>query len=415
MRSLPTRADGGRALLVLALLGLASGAALLVVDIWRAPYHRQWDFHTYYHAPAALEAGLDPYDAASISQVSNKRWTPAFLYPPLTLHLFAALQAFEYPTAARLWLALKLLLAGVMAWQWRRWFAPRAQALEFAAFLSLAFGAAVAWDLKAGNVSIIEQILLWTAFACLLRDQPRAFCALLLAASLFKLAFLAFLPLLVLFDQRRKWLCLSATVGAMAAYLLANRLAHPELFDAYVREAATMNDLGSRYNSGLLAFLKDLSAVAGVGQGPAALVAYALIVLLTLALVARRLRPSWPALAADRRLAICLACALYAALMPRMKSYSCIILVLPAYVAVTRAQLRRPAALALLAVFALPLRTPFGVPVPVPAPFAPGSAGALLKDYYLLGLAWLVLAMLMRRLAKGEPTRPAPARGSTRE
>lgn len=101
----------------------------------------------------------------------------------------------------------------------------------------------------------------------------------------------------------------------MAAYLLANQLTAPAQFAQHVRQAVTMNDLGSRYNAGLLAFIKDVSG--GGGRGP---------------------------LAADRTLAICLACAL-----------------------------------ALLALFALPVRTPFALPVW--APFAAGTPGALPKDY----------------------------------
>lgn len=385
MRPSLTRAGGGLALLV-----AAACALLFVADIWRGPFHLQWDFHTYYHASAAQAAGLDPYDPASISQVSNKRWTPAFLYPPLTLHLFSVFRGLDYPVAARVWLVLKLVLAGVMVLQWHRLFARLVPGAVFAVFLCFALGATFAWDLKAGNISIVEQFLLWTAFGCLLRDRPRAFCALLLAASLFKLTFLAFLPLLLLFDQERKWQCLGVTTAAMAAYLLANHLAAPDQFARYVRQAVTMNDLGNRHNAGLLAFLKDVSG--GGGQAP--LVAYATIVLSVVALVARRLVTAWPTLAADRPLAICLACALYAALMPRMKSYSFIILVLPVFLVVMRSVRPRALALGLLAVFALPIRAPFALPVW--APFAAGTRGALLKDYWLLGLAWLVLALLLR-------------------
>ena len=223
MRPSLTKAGGGLALLV-----AAACALLFVADIWRGPFHLQWDFHTYYHASAAQAAGLDPYDPASISQVSNKRWTPAFLYPPLTLHLFSVFRGLDYPVAARVWLVLKLVLAGIMVLQWHRLFARLVPGAVFAVFLCFALGATFAWDLKAGNISIVEQFLLWTAFGCLLRDRPRAFCALLLAASLFKLTFLAFLPLLLLFDQERKWQCLGVTTAAMAAYLLANHLAAPD-------------------------------------------------------------------------------------------------------------------------------------------------------------------------------------------
>lgn len=385
MRPSLTGAGGGLALLV-----VAACVLLFAADVWRRPQHQQWDFHTYYYASAAQAAGLDPYDPASISQVSNKRWTPAFLYPPLTLHLFSVFRVLDYAVAARVWLVLKLVLAGVMVRQWHRLFTRLAPGAAFAVFLCFALGATFAWDLKAGNISIVEQFLLWTAFGCLLRDRPRAFCALLLAASLFKLTFLAFLPLLLLFDQERKWLCLGATTAAMAAYLLANHLAEPAQFAQYVREAINMNDLGSRYNAGLLAFIKDVSGSGG--QGP--LVAYAAILLLVVPLVAWRMVRALPAPGADRPLAICLACALYAALMPRMKSYSFIILVLPVFLVVMRS-VRPPAlALALLALFALPIRTPFALPEW--APFAAGTPGALLKDYWLLGLAWLVLALLLR-------------------
>jgi hypothetical protein len=380
-----TGAGGGLALLV-----VAACVLLFVADLWRKPHHLQWDFHTYYFASAAQAAGLDPYDPASISQVSNKRWTPAYLYPPLTLHLFSVFRVLDYPVAARVWLVLKLVLAGVMVLQWHRLFMRLAPPAVFAVFLCFALGATFAWDLKAGNISIVEQFLLWTAFGCLLRDRPRAFCVLLFSASLFKLTFLAFLPLLLLFDQKQKWLCLGATTAAMAAYLLANHLAAPAQFAEYVRQAATMNDLGSRYNAGLLAFITDVSGDGG--RGP--LVGYAVMLLLVVPLVARRLVRVLPALAADRTLAICLACALYAALMPRMKSYSFIILVLPVFVVVMRSIRPAALALALLALFALPIRTPFALPVW--APFAPGTPGALLKDYWLLGLAWLVLALLLR-------------------
>ncbi|MBK6733690.1 MAG: DUF2029 domain-containing protein [bacterium] len=397
MRLLLTRAGSGLALLV-----MGTCALLFLANIWREPFHLQWDFHTYYYASAAQAAGLDPYDPASISQVSNKRWTPAFLYPPLTLHLFSVFRTLDYPVAARVWLVLKLVLAGVLVLQWHRLFTRLAPFAVFAVFLCFALGATFAWDLKAGNISIVEQFLLWTAFGCLLRDRPRAFCVLLLAASLFKLSFLAFLPLLLLFDQKRKWLCLGVTTTAMAVYLLANHLAAPDQFAQYVRQAIRMNDLGSRYNSGLLAFLKD---AADGGPGAVPLLGYVAIVALSVPLAVRRLGPALPTLIADRPLAICLACAIYAAFMPRMKSYSYIILVLPSFLVVMRSIRPRPLALSMsmLALLALPIRAPFALSVW--APFAAGTPGALVKDYWLLGLAWLVLALLLRHVR----STPAPA------
>lgn len=257
MRPSLTRAGGGLALLV-----VAACALLFVADVWRRPHHQQWDFHTYHYASAAQAAGLDAYDPASISQVSNKRWTPAFLYPPLTLHLFSVLRLLDYPVAARVWLLLKRALSGVMVLQWHRLFTRLAPPVVCAVFLCFALGATFAWDLKAGNISIVEQFLLCTAFGCLLRDRPRAFCAL----------------------------------------LLAHHLAAPDQFARCVLQAVTMNDLGGRHNAGLLAFLKDMSG--GGGKGP--LVACAAILLLAVALVARRVVRALPAPAVDRPPALAL-------------------------------------------------------------------------------------------------------------
>ncbi len=407
MRSLPRK---GAALL--AFIVLAACLAQFSAALWRDPYRLQWDFHTYYHAAAAHAAGLDPYDAANISKVSGKNWTPAFLYPPLTLPLFSLLRAMEYPDAARAWLVLKLVLVGGLVLIWQRDFARLSPPAVFAAYLCFGFGATFAWDLRAGNVSVIEQFLLWTAFAMLLRDLPWAFCALLLAASLFKLTFMAFLPLLLLFDQPRKRACLAVTLLAFAAYVLANHLVSPAMFAEYVRQAAGMDDLGSRYNSGMLAFIRDLYG--GADAGTAAAATYAVVVVALLVAVARRLGPVLPTLAADRPLAICLACSLYAVLMPRMKSYSYIILVLPAFLVVARSIRPRLIALALLVLFALPLRTPF--PLPVAASFAAGTPWARLKDYWLLWLAWLVLWLFVRHVRQGaagagpSPAAPPPGR-----
>lgn len=385
--------------LTLGFLTLAVLAACLLsvtATLWREPYRLQWDFHTYYYASAAQAQGLDPYDAANISKVSNKHWTPAFLYPPLTLPLFSLFRAVDYTAAVKVWLLLKLaLVAGLLA-IWHRGFARLAPLAVFGAYLCFAFGATFYWDLKAGNVSILEQFLLWSAFWCLLRDRPWGFCGLLLAASLFKLTFVAFLPLLLLFDVRRKWLWMASTALGLAVYLVANRLLEPVLFAEYVRQAVTMDDLGSRYNAGTLAFLKDLFG--GAAAGPAPLVVYVALAIALLAFVAWRLRPALPALAADRPLAICLACALYAVLMPRMKSYSFIVLVLPAFLVVTRSLRSRSLAVAGLALLALPVRAPFALPVP--AAFADGTVGAKLKDYYLLFLAWLVLGLYVRHVRR---------------
>lgn len=357
----------------------------MVSVLYQDPYSLQWDFHTYYHAAIAHEAGLNPYDAANISKVSGKNWTPPYIYPPLTLKFFSLLNVFEYPLAAKIWLFLKIAMMAALVLVWHRYFTSVAPIPYFLLFLVFAFASAFYWDLKTGNVSIVEQFLLWMAFLFLIKDRPRAFCLLLIAASVFKLAFMLFLPLLIAFNVRRKWVLVSATVGALAVYLLANYLLYPDLIPEYWAQVRAANDLGDRYNLGSLAFVMDFFNYFGWGDLKAVqFIVYAGLVSVLAVVTVYFARPVRKVLFNDKALTILLSCALYAVSMPRMKCYSFLILILPAFFIIKRLWKRNGFPFIFLLLI-LPIRSPFD------------DSGLVLhfRNYYSLYLAYIVWGLFI--------------------
>jgi hypothetical protein len=385
---------------VLAMLLLCAVAYQMIAVLWQRPVTLQWDFQSYYHASVAHQRDLSPYEARNLSLVSGKRWMPVYLYPPLTVHLFDPFRAMPYPVAVKVWLCLKLAMLGGVVVVWHRFFTRAAPPILFAAFLLLGFGSTVYWDLHAGNVSIMEQFLLWLAFLGLLKGRAWAFCALLVAASVFKLAFMLFLPLPLLLQGRRAWLPVATGGAVFVAYVLANRLLQPDLFAQYVTLAVSVKDLGSRFNLGSLALVKDVFAYFGAEDaGIAPLVVYGLVVVGVLAVTVRVAGPARALLVAEPRLAVFLASALYVMVMPRMKSYSFIILLPAAWHAVRRSA--RSEALPYLLVLLL---------LPVRAPFHETAFLQHLTYYWSLYLACLVWGLLLAEVRRG--TAPgAPGHG----
>jgi alpha-1,2-mannosyltransferase len=179
-------------ILRIALLALALGLAAAYVI---AGASHQWDFETYYYAASAYRAGLDPYLLQSLTTVAGKPIELPFIYPPATLLLFVPFSYLPLGTASLVWLSLKCVLAGILVWIWRK---------EFLRFVApdlvlvtalLGFDLALLWDLRTGNVSLVEQALLWSGFFAYVRGRFSVAAVLIGLASVFKLGPIVFLAL----------------------------------------------------------------------------------------------------------------------------------------------------------------------------------------------------------------------------
>jgi hypothetical protein len=169
-----------RVLLTLAIVAVS--AAYVIAGARNA-----WDFETYYYAARTLGAGLNPYSLRAVSEIAGKPIELPFLYPPVALAVFLPLSSLSVATAAVAWMAFKVLLLGVLVWIWRRHFLPGVDPLTLVLTVLLGFNLAVLWDLRTGNVALLEATLLWLGICSYVRGQDRGAALWIVLGSVFKL------------------------------------------------------------------------------------------------------------------------------------------------------------------------------------------------------------------------------------
>jgi len=184
----------GLRLLELALLASFLGLALFLV---RLTLNRPWDTETYWYAASAAIAGLNPYDSADLSRLAHRSVGMPFLYPPATILLFVPLTVLPVLRAAELWVLAKVALLFGLFRIWRSRFLKPVNSILLLAAVVFAYNAAAVWDLKTGNIAILESILLWAGFRAYVGGRRAEFAAWVVVASLFKLFPIVFLLLLL--------------------------------------------------------------------------------------------------------------------------------------------------------------------------------------------------------------------------
>jgi hypothetical protein len=338
----------------------------ILAEIVFDPAQRQWDFRTYYYAASVQASGGNPYDAAELNRRSGGLTVLPFIYPPPTLAFFRLFAAVPFDTAYQLWLALKILLGGGLIFLWRKYLFPDEPAFTFYLFLLLAFGATFYIDFVTGNVTIIEQALLWLGIVLLLRGRPLEFCAALLVASAFKLTPVIFVFLLPLLNVRHAWRYLAGTAGVTVAAGGLSYMLDAAAWREFVTRMPVADEAGNLGNPSSLSLCRDLVASVAEKLGTTApdavpLAIYILAMALILWFSARSYRDIKRSACPDSsQLIVYLSCLAFALVMPRFKTYS-FMLLLPPALCVIRSSRQLPAFGFLFALVALCASTPFPI------------------------------------------------------
>ena len=199
-------------------LALAAVATLYVAVGSSNP----WDFQTYYYAATACRAHLNPYDLGSLSAVAGKPVELPFVYPPIALLPFLPLSFLPLAAASAFWVSLKTgLLVGLLL-QWKREFLRDVPIAALVGVTLFGFNAAALWDLRTGNVAMVEAFLLWAGFQSYVRGRTVCSARRIASASVFKILPIAFLGLLLTGHAPRKKKAIAILVGiALLGGLLA--------------------------------------------------------------------------------------------------------------------------------------------------------------------------------------------------
>ncbi|MGO9567168.1 MAG: glycosyltransferase family 87 protein [Desulfomonilaceae bacterium] len=297
-----------------------------------------WDFRMYYFSAKAYAAGLNPYSLSDVQGMAGEK-VLEFYYFPLSLHFFKLFTYLPYKEAARLFILIKFVLVIYLMFLWHRDFLGKSMDSLFVLFCLLAFNSAMYIDFRAGNVSIIEQAFMWSAFACFISRKLTSFGILLVVGAVFKALILVFAALILLSGGRDKYRAAAVTCTVLALIVIIEWLVDPELTKQFVSHALNIVDVPQDHgivNPSVFSFLVDAGrALAQVFRIEVPLGAFRLIYVIWITTVAALSWKSFKRLdmtsEEQRKIAVYLACLFFALIAVRFKDYSFVLLLVPTY------------------------------------------------------------------------------------
>ncbi|MCL6621469.1 MAG: glycosyltransferase 87 family protein [Syntrophobacterales bacterium] len=373
-------------------------ASWVVAYLLRHPEVFQWDFRFYYFAAKAHAAGLNPYNTQNLIKIASVAIEPTlgYAYQPITLYFFYPLLLLDFTTAYQVFLLAKIPALIFLVVIWRRWFLENANVALLLLFILLAFNNTIYADLAAGNISIYEQLFIWGALVCFLKRRLALFWLAIVLVAIFKIVPLLFLGLLFLVDDKKQaftWFSLSLL--GYAAFLGLSYLCEPALFVTFFTQGQAMLTERGVINPSSLAFI--VGALNQVGNFLGRPFPPLLSQIVFVALAGLILGISFRALIAWQRgggahrdkVALLFACVVYTLIAPRMKNYSYILLLAPAFFMVFKADFLPARPLLLVIVLFSPHLT-----LPL---VGPGVEKLLI--YYPLFMAYLVWFLYLRYIS----------------
>jgi hypothetical protein len=296
----------------------------------------QWDFPGYYYAAKSQAMGDNPYDTDSLSERAGAD-VYEYPYPPNSLYFFRVFTLFNYELGKKLYFSLKIIFLIALMFLWGNRFLSRRVDIFFFPFCILAYNAAVMGDIAAGNVSIIEQLLLWWGFYFFLERRFVVFSLFVVCAAAFKITPFLFILLLWYGQTRRRWLYFLTAALVFLAYMFSSTIFAPDILQYHVENMGAV--FTHSYDRGLnnpstFALVKDVLDIIEMRLGIvlAPWVDYGVFVLIAAAITGLAVSRLQVLADSEKRMdLVFFACLTYALISPRFKDYSYILLILPTY------------------------------------------------------------------------------------
>jgi hypothetical protein len=333
-----------------------------------------------------------------------------FFYPPLSLDVLRPLTGLPFGTVYLLWLGLKLSALVLLFVIWHRRFEPLNPRYPLVLIFLLAYSSTLYRDIAAGNIAIFEQLGLWLGFSFLVGRRYLLFGVCVALISQFKLQPIVFLGLLLLVEERPKWLEFGISLASFLALFSLNFLLQPALMSAFIARilagGGNLQEIGA-INPSLLALIREGSDFFSkfIFQLPphVDILAYIVAVFGVLSIslyffvTYRKKHPNY-----DLRMLVGVSCFVYSVTAARMKDYSYIILLLPTLMILRR----RKTELELIPVVAVLVLAPS---VAIDVPFIANLSGTFYAYLPLLAatmMLWLHLDEF-RKLSAADLSRVA--------
>lgn len=308
--------------------------------LYKNSERNQWDFQMQYTAAKVFSEGENPYKMGVINTFTgNALW---YAYPPATLWFYRLFTFFEYETAYKIFLFVKTAVIIGLFVLWRFKFVQKQAGPGFFYFALLVFNSTIFLDMRAGNINMLEQLMIWLGFYFFLQRRLLLFCIFILIASTFKMTPAAFLVLLFTTDNKNKYLYFLRSCAVFAGYLFVQYIFQPEMLLEFFKGAQTTLTEWGIIAPSTVGVLKDLCDMLNRNTGIALssnvqLAVFGVIALIIL-FISSRAYFKLKNLNTDekQKMILFLACLVYALLHVRMKDYAYALLIVPSYYIINR-------------------------------------------------------------------------------
>lgn len=293
-----------------------------------------WDFRTHRKAGQIFASGQNPYDPDVL--LKHKEADFLYTYPPITLSFYWLFTLTAYKTAAHIFLIAKCVLLIGLVLFWKREFLAAQGDTLFYFFSLLAFNSAIFADMIAGNINLLEQVLLWLAFFFYLKHRFILFSTFVLIAASIKMTPIVFLGLLLISENKNKYLYLVGALLIFLAYLLIQYLIVPDMFAAFIQNALTVVGEKGAVGPSTTKFVNDLFRLISKILGPTSPALVSTVVIVLAAVVVSLSARAYVLLKRietedSEKIALFLVCLVYALIHPRFKDYAYMLLIVPSY------------------------------------------------------------------------------------
>ena len=247
--------------------------------------------------------------------------------------LFAPLTVFSFLNARLLFLGIKLLTATGLIAVYLKFFVKKEYLLSFVLIAVFAFRGPFTSDILAGNIATFETTLLWAGLLFLIMGRGYLFALLIALAGSFKLLPLAFLGFIFLTKNPQKWRIFGTGIGIAGLIQGLGMLLMPHMYVAFLSTPAPLDSSGY-VNPSVLAWLQfDLTpwlthhgyAVSSFGL----YLVFLSIFSACFTVFFWKNHHRYPLV-----IQISMGILAYGLMLPRLKDYSFLLFVIPAYYAV---------------------------------------------------------------------------------
>ena len=294
-----------------------------------------WDFRTHREAGKIMVSGSNPYDANILFPKARTRFL--YTYPPVTLYFYILLALPDYKTAFRIFLVAKFILLIGLVYFWKREFLKEDGGTLFYIFCLLAFNSTIFLDMIAGNINLVQQVLLWLGFSFYIKGRYTLFCLFTLIAASFKMTPIFFLVLMLLADDENKYKYFFGSGAVFLAYLLIQYLVVPNLFTGFIKNAlVVVGESGGvvpSTNKLITAIFEIISKITGMTLPHAFQSAIFILIAAAVVFFSYKacMRLKHKHMENRAMLEVFVVCLVYALIHPRFKDYGYILLLVPSY------------------------------------------------------------------------------------